>query len=122
MVRAIRRVKPTDHWLRLLRSTRLPSVVVMGGMLVMLVGLLLWGGTVLFFQPGVFPHLLALLTLPFHSWLLELIGMVIALVVALFALFSDTPSRAQARPKDASPADVASSRERGYYPLDLNRE
>ena len=89
IVRAIRRAQPSDKRLRLLRFTRIPSLLVVGGMLLMLAGLLLWGGTVLYFLPAVFPQLLALLTLPSHSWLLELIGMLIALAVALFALFSD---------------------------------
>jgi hypothetical protein len=77
-------------------------------MLLMISGMLLWGGTVLFFLPAVFPQLLALLTLPYNSWLLQLLGMLIALVVTVFALFSRPRSRAQARPKDASPFDVDS--------------
>lgn len=117
IVRALHRAQPSDKRLRLLRFTRIPSLLVVGGMLLMLAGLLLWGGTVLYFLPAAFFQLLALLTLPTHSWLLELIGMLIALAVALFALVSDihAPERRQAHPKDASPADVDWPEEpRGY--------
>lgn len=120
IVRAIRRARPSDQWLRLLRFTRIPSLLVVVSIFLMLAGLLMWGGTVLYFLPGVFPQLLALLALPFHSWLLEILGMLIALVVALVALFSDVRSRerAHARPKDASPVDVDPPEEprdyRGY--------
>jgi hypothetical protein len=117
IVRAIRRVRPSDQWLRLLRFTRIPSLLVVGSIFLMLAGLLMWGGTVLYFLPGVFPQLLALLALPFHSWLLEIIGMLIALVVALVALFSDVRSRERkgAAPKDASPADGDSPEEPREY-------
>ena len=76
IVRAIRRAKPSDKWLRF---TTIPSLLVVLGMLLMIGGLLLWAGTVLFL-PSVFPQILALLTLPYNSWLLQFIGMLIALV------------------------------------------
>ena len=119
IVRAIRRAKPSD---RVLRFTTIPSLLVLLGMLLMIGGLLLWAGTVLFFLPSVFPQILALLTLPYNSWLLQFIGMLIALVLMLRALFSHSHVRTEARPKDVSPSDVVASRELGYYPVDGNKE
>jgi hypothetical protein len=112
IVRAIRRAKLSDKWLRF---TTIPSLLVVGGMLLMISGMLLWAGTVLFFLPSVFPQILALLTLPYNSWLLQFIGMLIALVVMLRALFLRSHARAEARPKDASPSEVDSEHlPRGY--------
>ena len=119
LVRAIRRAKPSDG---LLRFTTIPGLLVLLGMLLMIGGLLLWAGTVLFFLPSVFPQILALLTLPYHSWLLQFIGMLIALVVMLRALFPRSHARTEALPKDVSPSDVAASRELRYYPVDGNKE
>ena len=119
IVRALRRAKLSDKWLRF---TTIPSLLVVLGMLLMIGGMLLWAGTVLFFLPSVFPQILAGLPLPYHSWLLQFIGMLIALVVILQALFSRSHARAEARPKDVSPSDVAASRELGYYPVDGNKE
>jgi hypothetical protein len=119
IVRAIRQAKPSDG---LLRFTTIPGLLVLLGMLLMIGGLLLWAGTVLFFLPSVFPQILALLTLPYHSWLLQFIGMLIALVVMLRALFSRSHARTEALPKDVSPSDVAASRELRYYPVDGNKE
>jgi hypothetical protein len=49
------------------------------------------------------------------SWLLQLLGMLIALVMSVFTLFSRPRSRAEARPKDDSPSNFDSSPEpRGY--------
>lgn len=69
------------------------------------------------FFPSVFPHLLSLFALPYSSWLLQLIGMLVALAVAVYALFSPSRSReqAQARPKDASPHEFDWSEERQGY-------
>jgi hypothetical protein len=100
IVRAIRRAKLSDN---VLRFTTIPSLLVVGGMLLMIGGMLLWAGTVLFFLPSVFPQILALLTLPYNSWLLQFIGMLIALVVILRALFSHSQARTEAHPKDAAP-------------------
>jgi hypothetical protein len=119
IVRAIRWAKLSDN---VLRFTTIPSLLVVGGMLLIIGGMLLWAGTVLFFLPSVFPQILALLTLPYNSWLLQFIGMLIALVMILRALFSRSHARAEARPKDASSADVMASRERGYFPVDGTKE
>lgn len=82
----------------------------------MIAGMLVWAGTVLFFLPSVFPQILGLLTLPFHSWLLQFIGLLIALLVIQWALFSRSYARTAARPKDASPAEVDSEHvSRGYW-------
>lgn len=121
IVRAIRQAKLSD---RLLRFTTIPSLLVVCGMLLMIGGMLLWAGTVLFFLPSVFPQILALLTLPYNSWLLQFIGMLIALIVALFAIFRRPRlhNKTQQQPHDASVSDAASPRERGYYPVDRNKE
>lgn len=105
IVRGIRKAPISD---KVLRFTTIPSYLVVVGMLLMIGGMLLWGGTVAFFLPGVFPQILALLTLPVNSWLLQLMGMLIALVVMLRALFSHSHARTEARPKDASPSEVDS--------------
>ena len=119
IVRAVRRANLSD---KVLRLTTIPSLLIVFGMLLMISGMLLWAGTVLFFIPLVFPQILALLTLPYNFWLLQFIGMLIALVVMLRALFSHSPARTEARPKDVSPSDVAATRSLGYYPVDGNKE
>jgi MFS family permease len=112
IVRAIRRANLSD---KVLRFTTIPSLLIVLGMFLMIGGMLLWAGTVLFFLPSVFPQILALLMLPYNSWLLQFIGMLIALVVMLRALFSHSHARTEARPKDASPSDVDSEHlPRGY--------
>jgi len=113
IVRAIRQAKLSDRWLHF---TTLPSLLIVVGMLLMIAGMLVWAGTVLFFLPSVFPQILGLLTLPFHSWLLQFIGLLIALLVIQWALFSRSYARTAARPKDASPAEVDSEHvSRGYW-------
>jgi hypothetical protein len=107
---------------KVLRFTTIPSLLIVLGMFLMIGGMLLWAGTILFFLPSVFPQILAGLPLPYNSWLLQFIGMLIALVVMLRALFSRSHARAEARPKDVSPSDMAASRELGYYPVDGNNE
>lgn len=121
IVRAIRRAKLSD---RGLRFTTIPSLLVVGGMLLMIAGMLIWAGTVLFFLPSIFSQILGLLTLPYNSWLLQFIGMLIALIVALFAIFRRPRGRGNAQPHahDNSLSDVALPRERGYYPVDGNKE
>src|ERR1700732_3055202 len=58
------------------------------GMLLMLVGVLLWGFALALFASGWFFSLLPLLTFPWNSWLLIAFGMLIAFLVAMFAFFS----------------------------------
>ena len=111
IVRAIRQAKLSD---RVLRFTTLPSLLVVGGMLLMIAGMLVWAGTVLFFLPSVFPEILTGLPLPLHSWLFQFIGMLIALVVTLFAIFRWPRSHnSTQQPHDDALFDVASPRERG---------
>lgn len=119
IVRAIRRTNLSD---KVLRFTTIPSMLTVLGMVLMIGGMLLWAGTVLFFLPSVFPQILALLTLPYNSWLLQFIGMLITLVVMLRALFSRSHARTEARPSDVSPSDVAAARSLRYYPVDGNNE
>lgn len=121
IVRAIRQAKLSD---RLLRFTTIPSLLVALGMLLMISGMLVWAGTVLFFLPSIFPQILGLLTLPYNSWLLQLIGMLIALVVALFAIFWQprSHSKTQQLPHDDALSDTVSPREHGYYPVDGSKE
>ena len=120
VVRAMRRAHLSD---KMLRFTPVPSLLVALGLVLMIGGMLIWAGTVLFFVPSIFPRILALLTLPYNSWLLQFVGMLIALVVILRALFVRSHMRPQteARPKDAFP-DVAAMHPRGYYPVDRNEE
>ena len=117
--RGIRQAVIPDKWLRF--ATILSRVVILG-ILLMVGGMLLWGATVAIFLPQVFPGLLSLLTLPWNSWLLQLIGMLIALVVAVQALFSQSVSARQPRPHDDSPYDVPSVYEKGYCPVDLSEK
>lgn len=119
IVLAIRRAKLSD---KVLRFTTIPSLLIVLGMVLMISGMLLWAGTVLFFLPSVFPQILALLTLPYNSWLLQFIGVLIALVVMLWALFSRSSVRTEAGPKDVSPSDVEASRELGYFQVDGNKK
>lgn len=121
IVRAIRQAKLSD---RVLRFTTIPSLLVALGMFLMIAGMLIWAGTVLFFLPEIFPRILGLLTLPYNSWLLQFIGMLIALIVILRAIFWRPRGRGKAQPHthDDSPSDMASPRERGYYPVDDKKE
>jgi hypothetical protein len=90
-------------------------------MLLMVGGMLLWGGTVAFFLPSVFPQIISLLTIPWNSWLLQLIGMLIALVIAVQALFSQSPA-SQPGPQDDALYDVGSSHEQARFFADPSRE
>ena len=112
--RGIRQAVLPDKWLRF--AAILSRVVVLG-LLLMVGGMLLWGATVAIFLPQVFPQLLSLLTLPWNSWLLQLIGMLIALVVAAQALFSQVAASSRPRPHDDSPNDAPSSYAQGYKPV-----
>lgn len=117
--RGIRQAVIPDKWLRF--ATMLSRVVVLG-MLLMVGGMLLWGVTVAFFLPSVFLQIISLLTIPWNSWLLQLIGMLIALVVAVRALFSQFSASHQPRPHDDSHYDVPSFHEQGYDPVDQSNE
>lgn len=116
--RAMRRATLPDEWLRF--ANTLSRLVVLG-MLLMLTGVLLWGFALALFAPGWFAVLLPLLDFPWNSWLLIFLGMLIAVIVAVFALFSQTPV-SQARPHDALPYDWVPSAEREYDAVDPTRE
>ena len=105
ITRAIRRATIADKWLRF--ASMLSPLVVLG-MLLMLVGVLLWGFALALFAPAWFFVLLPLLTLPWNSWLLIALGMLIAVLVAVFALFSPPRARGSVapRPHEVSPSGV----------------
>lgn len=93
----------------LLMYTRL-SFVLMGGMgIALLGGLLLNLSVVLSFLPFFWQ------CAPF------LLVMSAAVIIAMYTLFQLHKST-EPRPKDPSPSDGPFSRERGYYPIDPNRE
>jgi MFS family permease len=119
IVRAIRQAKLSD---RLLRFTTLPSLLVGGGTFFMIAGLLVWAGTVLFFFPDLFPRILGVLAIPYTSWLLQFIIMLIALVVILWALFLRSHARTEALPKDPSPSHPGSFHEHDSPLGNPNRE
>jgi hypothetical protein len=114
--RALHQAALADKWLHF--ANQLSRLVVVG-MVLMLVGVVLWGVALALFAPGWFVVLLPLLAFPWDSWLLIALGMLLAVIVAVFASFwQGRPSASQPRRKDASFCDVTSSRERGYYPVD----
>ena len=108
--RAIRRAAIPDKQLRF--ASRL-SFVVVGGIALMLLGALLWGLTFLPLGPGVIGWLPWDSSLSWSSWLPYLLGICLAFIVAVSMLFGWPRSREsrQARPKDASPFEIASSGE-----------
>src|SRR5215467_2519083 len=116
--RVMRRATLPDAWLHF--ADRLSRLVVLG-ILLMFTGVLLWGFALAFFAPGWFAVLLPVLDFPWNSWLLIFLGTLIAVMVALFALFSQTPF-AQPSPHDALPYDWAPFDERGDDPVDPTRE
>jgi len=99
--RAMRRATLPDEWLHFADSL---SFLVVLGMLLMLTGVLLWGFALALFAPGWFAVLLPLLTFPWNSWLLICLGMLIAVMVAVFALFSQA-TVPQPRSHDDPPFD-----------------
>jgi len=75
-----------DKWLRF---ARLPSRLVVFALIVMFLGLLFWGIYLAVLAPALFFILLSPLSAPWNSWLLILIGMLVAVVVGARALSSD---------------------------------
>jgi len=103
---AIRRAMIAGKWLRF---AGMLSYFVVLGMFLMLAGMLLWGFALALFAPAWFFILLPLLTFPWNSWLLITIGMLIAFLIAVFALFSQQrvhryPTQ---RPHDVSPFEFS---------------
>ncbi len=117
--RGIRQAVLPNKWLHF---ATIHSRVVVLGILLMVGGMLLWGATVAVFLPQLFLHLLSLLTFPWNSWLLQFTGMLIALIVAVQALFSQVAASQKPRPHDASTDDAPSVYEQGYKPVEPNNE
>jgi hypothetical protein len=90
---ALRQATIADKWLRF--ANRLSPLVVLG-ILLMLIGVLLWGFALALFAPGWFFILLPLFAFPWNSWLLIALGMLIAFLIAVFAFLA--PLRARSRP------------------------
>jgi hypothetical protein len=103
--RAIRQARIADRWLRLANHL---SRLVVGGMVLMFIGVVLWGVALALVVPGWFAALVP--RLPFA------LGMLLAVVVALWAsIFRVQPPTSQPSPHDVSPSEVESSGEpRGY--------
>ena len=99
--RALREMTPAH--------TRLSFILMSGMGIALLGGLLLNLSVVLSFLPF------------FWQFAPFLPAMGAAVIVAIYTLFQSRKST-QPRPKDASLSDAAASRERGYYPVDGNKE
>ncbi len=89
LIRALRQAKIADSRLRFANKV---SPLLVLGMLLMLVGVLLWGFALALFASDWFFILIPLLTFPWNSWLLIALGMLVAFLIAVFAFFS--PRRA----------------------------
>jgi hypothetical protein len=103
--RAIRQARIADRWLRL--ANHLSQLVVVG-MVLMLIGVVLWGFALTLAVPGGVAMLVPRLPLAF--------GMLLAVMVALWASFWQVqPPASQLRPHDISPSEVDPPWEpRGY--------
>lgn len=100
ITRALRHATIADRWLRF--ANRLSPLVVLG-MLLMLVGVLLWGFALALFASDWFFSLLPLLTFPWNSWLLIAFGMLVAFLIAVFAFFSSRQAHSHAAPHQEPP-------------------
>jgi hypothetical protein len=102
---AIRQARIADTWLRF--ANHLSRLVVVG-MVLMLIGVVLWGFALALAVPGGFAMLVPRLPLP--------CGMLLAVVVAMWvSIFRVQPLASQPRPHDVSYSEVDSSGEpRGY--------
>ena len=112
LTRAIHLATIHDSWLR---SANRLSFMVVGGLLLMLLGTLLRMLSFFLIAPAVLSA--------WQFWL-PMLGLDLAVIFATVTLFSWFLSQEsmQARPKDTSPSDVDVFRERGYYPVDPNKE
>jgi len=106
ITRALRQATIAGKWLHF--ANMLSPLVVLG-MLLMLIGVLLWGFALALFAPDWFFMLIPLLTMPWNSWLLITLGMLIAFLIAVFAFFSPlrAPGHTAPRPHEASPSEFA---------------
>jgi energy-coupling factor transporter ATP-binding protein EcfA2 len=101
IIRAIRQARIADTWLRWANHL---SWLVVGGMVLMLIGVVCWGLALALVTSGWFAGLIPWLPFPF--------GMLLAMMVALWASFWRVqPPASQPWPHDASPSEVASSGE-----------
>jgi hypothetical protein len=100
LIRALRQAKIADSRLRF--ANRVSPLLVLG-MLLMLVGVLLWGFALALFASGWFFTLLPLLTFPWNSWLLIALGMLMAFLIAVFAFFSSQRANSHAAPHQEPP-------------------
>lgn len=100
ITRALRHATIAGKWLRF--ANRLSPLVVLG-MLLMLVGVLLWGFAMALFAPDWFFSLLPFLTFPWNSWLLIALGLLIAFLNAVFAFFSSRHAPGHAAPHQEPP-------------------
>jgi len=99
--RAIRQARIADTWLRF--ANQLSRLVVLG-MVLMLIGVVLWGVALALAVPGGVAMLVYRLPLAF--------GMLLAVMVALWAsIFQVQPPASQPRPHDVSPSELDSSGE-----------
>lgn len=103
--RAIRQARIADRWLRL--ANHLSRLVALG-MVLMFIGVVLWGAALALVVHGWFALLV--------PWLFMASGTFLAMIVALWASFWRVqPPVSQPHPHDAPPSEVASSEEpRGY--------
>lgn len=102
LICALRQAKLAGSRLRF--ANRLSPLLVLG-MLLMLIGVLLWGFALALFDPGWFFILIPLLTFPWNSWLLIALGMLIAFLIAVFAFFSPLRERARPTPHQEPPGE-----------------
>ena len=94
--RAIRRARIADTWLRF--ANHLSRLVVLG-MVLMLIGVVLWGASLAMAVPGGVAMLVYRLPLAF--------GMLLAVLVALWAsIFQVQPPTSQPGPHDVSPSEL----------------
>jgi hypothetical protein len=99
--RAIRQARIADTWLRF--ANHLSRLVVLG-MVLMLIGVVLWGVALALAVPGGVAMLVYRLPLAF--------GMLLAVMVALWAsIFQVQPPASQPRPHDVSPSELDASGE-----------
>ena len=103
--RAIRQARIADRWLRLANHL---SRLVVGGMALIFIGVVLWGVALALVVSGLFAVLV--------HWLLFAFGILLALMVALWAsIFRVQSPTSQPRPHDVSSSEVDLSGEpRGY--------
>lgn len=105
IIRAVHQARIADTWLRFANHL---SRLVVGGMVLMFIGVVVWGFALALAVPGGVAMLVYRLPLAF--------GMLLAVMVALWASFWQVqPPASQPRPHDASPSELDSSGEPWGY-------